>query len=914
MAPKRSMAQKEQLLAIRALRQQEGGHGPSNVADDALGAERARLAQLAAEGALDHTRLQLEAEHDHAKGLYQALRVERRKVLRIKSAKEQAEASAAEAQSSLANLEDQFQHLSLRNEYLELTISEVLEEWALSAKMAEETLDECRKKIKALHEKCRHAPEVLRKAMEKQAEGSKFSLIEKGVYTDEARELCRVLVSAGCSQDLVGKVVEDVLATAGISIIGPTMSGRTVARAVLEGGIMADMQIGHEISNTHALTISSDGTTHKNVGYEARHINMLVPDYELDAAKHKSRLVGVDSAPSHSSQTQADGWTSKMEEKLDLYNQSPLAKRSQSTLRLADFFARLQGMNSDHAKDQKKLAALLQEIKQALMHQSLGEERLLEMSIPQIVALLSEANDQKIRKAGGSVKWAALSDEEKLKADAETLSAVLLKLGHEAYSHLPDEEKRKADFFIWVGCAMHKDLNCIKGGNQEMSHWWEKNNVPGPILLANKDNAVLLEQTEDRDDYTPAEQRAHDISSGGGVKLASLAGMLFNNKNDKLGQQDMHQQFFFSCGIKKSRFPDTSNTRYQSHSEAAVELLTSLALYVEFLEWIRDGKDRPTFTNVEKNVYNGLQDVPTQTELVVLALYAEAISHPYMRQVRGPGTEHINMLDLGPLHFKVQEHLEKVINDPSVLLPPTGSYESGTIDGLPWRNPEAMAEISQLASSLPHLNSVLVAFFRGALVTWKRFTAEFHEGGLIDEATAEEKEHAWMPPTNDVNEGALGSLRSHLRKKPNTTIHQYNALAMFKFNNTANFVHHVFIAEDHAYVRQQARIKDTSHLERSRKAKLVAHKDQEIEERREKMTKKMQQKTQEQSRLAGLQCIHDGQRVTTDMTIAELRDQLEIYRGLVDSIPLKSHLKTKAAMIEALKEAIRIYHENEAGV
>jgi hypothetical protein len=55
MAPKRSMAQKEHLLAMRALRQQERGPGPSNVADDALGAERARLAQLAAEEALDHT-------------------------------------------------------------------------------------------------------------------------------------------------------------------------------------------------------------------------------------------------------------------------------------------------------------------------------------------------------------------------------------------------------------------------------------------------------------------------------------------------------------------------------------------------------------------------------------------------------------------------------------------------------------------------------------------------------------------------------------------------------------------------------------------------------------------------------------------------------------------------------------------
>jgi hypothetical protein len=30
-------------------------------------------------------------------------------------------------------------------------------------------------------------------------------------------------------------------------------------------------------------------------------------------------------------------------------------------------------------------------------------------------------------------------------------------------------------------------------------------------------------------------------------------------------------------------------------------------------------------------------------------------------------------------------------------------------------------------------------------------------------------------------------------------MHQYNALAMFKFNDTAAFVQHVFVAEDYAY-------------------------------------------------------------------------------------------------------------------
>lgn len=79
------------------------------------------------------------------------------------------------------------------------------------------------------------------------------------------------------------------------------------------------------------------------------------------------------------------------------------------------------------------------------------------------------------------------------------------------------------------------------------------------------------------------------------------------------------------------------------------------------------------------------------------------------------------------------------------------------MDGEPWKSPEVVAKIQRMAPEFPHLKPLLVAFFTGASQTWKRFTSEFAPGGLIDEATAEEKDLAWMPPTNDVNEGALGS-------------------------------------------------------------------------------------------------------------------------------------------------------------
>ena len=85
------------------------------------------------------------------------------------------------------------------------------------------------------------------------------------------------------------------------------------------------------------------------------------------------------------------------------------------------------------------------------------------------------------------------------------------------------------------------------------------------------------------------------------------------------------------------------------------------------------------------------------------------------------------------------------------------------------------------------------------------------------------------------------------------------------------------------------------------------HRDKEIEERREKTARKAQQEMYEQTRLAALIRVEDLDKVTVDMSVAELRDQLEIYHDLVAGIPLKSHLKTKAVMIEALKDAITRY-------
>jgi len=410
---------------------------------------------------------------------------------------------------------------------------------------------------------------------------------------------------------------------------------------------------------------------------------------------------------------------------------------------------------------------------------------------------------------------------------------VLISLGEDKYNELSEEEKRELDFFIWVGCGCHKNLNSVSGGNSAMMAWWAENDVTGPILLANRDNAIVLKNIRSGDDITPAEQHALEKTTCGGVKAGSIAGAIFNHKDDKKGQHDTFNWWFKWAGIPMT-FPDTSNTQYGTYCDAGAILYQYRKNFIEFLEYVRDSKKKPGFTNMEKNLYDALHDPPTLTELAVLALYAQAISHPYMCQIRGPANKNINMLDLGPLHLQVEQHMEKLIANPDILVSPDATYVTGAMDAKEWERPDAVAIILQNVHELPHLSEVLVAFFNGALETWKHFTTEFTPGGIIDEATDFEKDLAWMPPTNDVNEGMLGSFRQFMHFNPRATLHMYNAQAMYQRNDTQNFMDKNFNDDDHKFVMQMAHELDESGVENKRQEKVIAYNQEKVKQKQDK--------------------------------------------------------------------------------
>ncbi|KAF8169923.1 hypothetical protein BJ912DRAFT_1149083 [Pholiota molesta] len=106
---------------------------------------------------------------------------------------------------------------------------------------------------------------------------------------------------------------------------------------------------------------------------------------------------------------------------------------------------------------------------------------------------------------------------------------------------------------------------------------------------------------------------------------------------------------------------------------------------------------------------------------------------------------------------------------------------------------------------------------------WRRFTSEFAPGGLIDSATPDQLALAWMPATNDHNEGTLGALRVRFREAACLTLHQFNAGSTYHWNNTQVFMDALMQADDHEYIMRKAREVDSSGLEAKQRKEQVEH-------------------------------------------------------------------------------------------
>jgi hypothetical protein len=299
-----------------------------------------------------------------------------------------------------------------------------------------------------------------------------------------------------------------------------------------------------------------------------------------------------------------------------------------------------------------------------------------------------------------------------------------------------------------------------------------------------------MDDRDDADDeegedpgYGDSQHRVIASSQGGGVKLTSLAGGIFNHKDSKKGQQQVHLTYIKMETGSSTPFR-TSDNRYASHGMASSELVTRKGTYLKFLEMIRDSKDDMRWSNMEKNVDKGLHDPATFTELCAMSLFMECFYHPAFKALcsEESGLQG-NALDQGTFYNYAAEFLGAVARDPDMILGNT-PYRIATLDGKPWNRPEAIDAVRKAAPTLPHLRRCVVKFFEGARNACPSFLAEFVVGGDIDKATANERELAFHPPTNDCSEGDLGGFRLFARNRGTKSPLLYNVNRQYHENNT----------------------------------------------------------------------------------------------------------------------------------
>ena len=347
-------------------------------------------------------------------------------------------------------------YLKATNSGLEDKLAVSLERWNTELSVTTLRLGESKarqmelqKEVTQLRKQTRRSTDIRERAVAAakakiEIEKSNFHLMKKGVFTNETRNLVQILVRAGCSRNYINEVIVAVLKSAGVDVIG-CISRTSITRILREGYIAAQIQLGHEMQQTEAMTFSADGTSHRSINYVSRHVHLMAEDYSKSpdggARRRVTRFLGIQSTKDGSSEEAIKEWESSLNKIIELYNQSPLAKREGIELKFIRLLTKLVGMNSDHCAKEKKDARMLEELKNWAVEQSLGEDAIFELTPQQIDGLFEKAQKEIIRNAGGKKKWEKLSESAKSTKQAGMREKILSDLGKKELEKLPEDKQ-----------------------------------------------------------------------------------------------------------------------------------------------------------------------------------------------------------------------------------------------------------------------------------------------------------------------------------------------------------------------------------------------------------------------------------------------------------------------------------------
>ncbi|KAJ7451260.1 hypothetical protein B0H11DRAFT_1742871 [Mycena galericulata] len=711
-----------------------------------------------------------------------------------------------------------------------------------------------------------------------------------GLYTAEARKLARDLTFAGCAAGKIAFAIRCCAETFGIRILGPFMSRRTVGRALDEGGTYGQLQIAREIQNAAGFIEGSDGTTHRGITVESRHITLAVPSYapgvddsDTSTWTHRTRFLEVAPAIDHTAQRQFVGTLEAANRITDIYNRSPLAAQEKRLMDKNEYWRKKLGENKDHAADGKKGFRLSAEKKKNVAIQDLGRAAMEDDDVQtsEILETMLSITEDDLEAVGN------ISTEELASASERTQlteQALERKLGEVRFDALTPTEQENSCTHLFGGCCSHKDLNVVEYGYKAVQRVYSTYNLPPPILLANKANSATIGLGSADD---AAVQKAMESSTAGAIKLLQLIGALLRHKDGERGYQDRCTLFMREMKLElynldePNKFPDVSNNRYGAYTYAAAEVVCFHGIIQSLITDTIDAKTKSGQANhVEYNILKGLNCAVTMTELVALALYGISVSWPYMAQVRGTKEKLINLIDLTDLHRKLPEFCAHIASNPHIILDPTTPQHQLTIDGKPFLNEFLLDAIAELRCELPNLFLVISTMFSGCETGWVQFTPEFHVGGTFSRLTPEQRAILFIPSTNDANEGMLGSFRVHMRYHPNSTAVSFTNQTRVERNNTEAFIKKCCDAAVQKFVMREVRTVGASGARAKFRRALAVHQQSKSEKGRMQREKAAMKKKTKAARLAATALEFDINKIE-DMSSVRLKDQLAVYRDIL---------------------------------
>ena len=197
-----------------------------------------------------------------------------------------------------------------------------------------------------------------------------------------------------------------------------------------------------------------------------------------------------------------------------------------------------------------------------------------------------------------------------------------------------------------------------------------------------QERAVALAQG---DIPTLAQERAFHKSTCGAIKTTEIADAIFNHKDKKKGHHDVFHYWWWEHVRVPFTFSNTSNNRFQSYCDAAVALIFYGDEFKDFLESLHTNKQNSTLNHMESNLWKALHCTSTITELAVLAIYAEAISYPYIKAICISDAQKRTCLTLVLFILVSMIICKKIIANPDILigkdLDLSESYKTATLDG-----------------------------------------------------------------------------------------------------------------------------------------------------------------------------------------------------------------------------------------